>query len=67
MDITDNCQHRKVVDRRLRDWELFQDSAMYDMWCCRIVEDTDFNSPTSFHFDTKELAEQFLSLIELST
>lgn len=67
MDITDNYQHRKVVDRRLRDWELFQDSAMYDMWCCRLVGDDQFNSTTSFHFDTLTEAEQFLTLIKVST
>lgn len=58
---------KRVVDRRLRDWEMFQDPTMYDMWCCRLVGDLSFNSPTSFHFDTRQQAEQFLSLIELST
>ena len=31
-------------------YELYCDSAYYDMWCVRNVNDNRFQSPTSFHF-----------------
>ena len=47
-------------------WELFCDSSFFDMFCVRPKGDRDFNSPRSFHFETKEDAEKFKELIEKS-
>lgn len=46
------------------EYELFSDSAYYDMWCVRNRDDRRFDSPTSFHFDTRTEAEMFKMLIE---
>lgn len=56
----------QVTDKRNRLWELFLDESYYHQWCVRIKEDRDFNSPTSFHFDTFEQARDFLNLISIS-
>lgn len=46
-----------------RVYEIFVDTSYYDMWCVRDVSDKDFNSKTSWHFSTKEEAEQYCKLI----
>lgn len=45
-------------------YEMFLDEAYYDMWCVRNLNDKRFDSPTSFHFNTKAEAQTFLNLIE---
>lgn len=52
-----------ITDGRRREWELFSDRGYFDMVCVRCTDDTDFNSPTSFHFRTRKEAERFLKLI----
>lgn len=47
-----------------REREIFCDLAYYNMWCVREIHDRKFDSVTSFHFVTKEKAEQFLTLIK---
>lgn len=47
-------------------YELYCDSAYYDMWCVRNVNDNRFQSPTSFHFMKKTDAEEFKRLIEIA-
>lgn len=61
-------QSTKVSARLLLpiEYELFQDSSYYDMWCVRSIHDTRFNSPKSFHFISKEMAENFKQLIEVA-
>lgn len=46
-------------DKRGRTWELFIDPCYWEMTCVRLMDDRDFNSPTSFHFMTLKEAEQF--------
>ena len=40
-------------------WEVFVDYCYYDCVCVRLKADRDFNSNTSFHFDTQQQADQF--------
>ena len=47
-------------------YELYCDSAYYDMWCVRNINDKRFQSPTSFHFIHKADAEEFKRLIEIA-
>jgi hypothetical protein len=58
---------KTVKDRRGREWETFIDRGYFDMTCVRWVEDKDFNSPTSFHFDTYKEAAEFMDLIGVSS
>jgi hypothetical protein len=58
---------KTVKDRRGREWETFIDRGYFDMTCVRWVEDKNFNSPTSFHFDTPAEAYQFMKLLEVSS
>lgn len=51
------------TDKRGREWEVFVDVAYYHMICVRVKEDRSFNSPTSFHFQTDDEAQEFLSLV----
>jgi hypothetical protein len=55
----------KSVDRCGREWEMFCDTYYYGMWCVRLTSDREFDS-LRFHFDNRELAEQFLTLITMS-
>ncbi len=48
------------------DWEIFCDTAYYDMWAVREKGDTSFDSPRLFHFIGKEDAETFKALLEKS-
>jgi hypothetical protein len=48
------------------DFEIFNDSGYYGMWCVRNANDKRFCSPWSFHFDKQEDAERFKELIEIS-
>lgn len=54
-------------DKRGREWETFVDMCYYDCICVRVKSDRGFNSPTSFHFDTREQAMQFVELIKVSS
>lgn len=54
----------KFTDKRGREWEVFVDQWYYDSVCVRLVEDRDFNSNTSFHFDTQQQADQFVELLK---
>ena len=58
---------REFTDRRGRTWEIFTDLSYYDMVCVRAKHDRDFNSPTSFHFATRDQAEAFARLVEIAT
>lgn len=49
-----------------QDYEIFIDNCCYDMWCVRNTNDRRFDSPTSFHFNRKEDAEEFLRLISIA-
>jgi len=54
-------------DKRGREWETFVDLSYFDCICVRLKSDRDFNSPTSFHFDTRKQAEQFVELLKVSS
>ena len=54
-------------DKRGREWETFIDMCYYDYICVRVKSDRNFNSTTSFHFDTQQQAEQFVELLKLSS
>lgn len=58
---------RECKDKRKREWEMFSDISYFDMICVRVKDDRDFNSPTSFHFTTREKANAFMDLIEVSS
>jgi len=51
-------------DKRGREWEVFIDACYFDMVCVRVKEDRDFNSPTSFHFNTMAEASQFADVLK---
>ena len=53
-------------DKRGREWEVFIDDSYYGMFCVRVKDDRDFNSPVSFHFMVKEKALQFVELLKES-
>ena len=53
-------------DKRGREWETF-DVCYYDCICVRVKSDRDFDSATSFHFDTTEQAEKFVELLKVSS
>ena len=52
------------IDKRGRGWEMFIDHSYFDYFCVRLVSDRDFNSNTSFHFNTIEQAQQFVELLK---
>ena len=52
------------TDKRGREWEMFTDRSYFDCICVRLVSDRDFNSNTSFHFNTIEQAKQFVELLK---
>ena len=52
------------TDKRGREWEMFTDRSYFDCICVRLVSDRDFNSNTSFHFNTIEQAQQFVELLK---
>ena len=54
----------KFTDNRGREWEMFTDRSYFDCICVRLVSDRDFNSNTSFHFNTIEQAQQFVELLK---
>ena len=54
----------KFTDKRGREWEVFTDLCYFDCICVRLVSDRDFNSNTSFHFDTDTQAQQFIELLK---
>lgn len=47
-----------------REYEIFKDESYYDMWCVRDITDKDFNSRTSWHFDSHSQAFMFFNLIK---
>lgn len=53
-------------DKRGREWEIFQDLVYYDLWCVRQVDDRQFDSPLSFHFEREIDAINFLALVSKS-
>lgn len=57
-------KENKFTDKRSREWEIFQDLAYYDMICVRTVDNRDFNSPLSFHFNTYTDAYLFAYLLK---
>ena len=52
------------TDKRGREWEVFVDLCYFDCICVRLASDRDFNSNTSFHFDTIEQVKQFIELLK---
>lgn len=56
----------KFIDKRGREWEVFVDLSYYDSVCVRIANDRDFNSNTSFHFDTQQQTDQFVELLKIA-
>lgn len=54
----------KFIDKRGREWEVFVDMSYFDCVCVRLVCDRDFNSNTSFHFDTNKQAMDFVELLK---
>ena len=54
----------KFTDNRGREWEMFTDRSYFDCICVRLASDRDFNSNTSFHFNTIEQAQQFVELLK---
>ena len=57
----------KFTDKRGREWEVFVDHCYYDCVCVRLKADRDFNSNTSFHFDTQQQADQFVELLKIAS
>ena len=56
----------KFIDKRNRVWEVFVDRCYFDRVCVRLKADRDFNSNTSFHFDTQQQADQFVELLKIA-
>ncbi len=56
-----------VTDKRGVVWEMFSDSSYFDMIAVKPQHETNFNSMSVFHFNDKEDAEKFLTLLEKST
>jgi hypothetical protein len=58
----------KFKDKREREWEWFVDDCYYHRTCVRLccTGGRDFNSQTSFHFNTTEQALQFVELLKES-
>lgn len=54
----------KFTDKRGREWETFVDRSYFDCICVRLACDRDFNSQTSFHFNTYEQAKKFVELLK---
>ena len=54
----------KFTDKRGREWEMFTDRSYFDCIYVRLVSDRDFNSDTSFHFNTDTQAQQFVELLK---
>lgn len=54
----------KFTDKRGREWEVFVDMSYFDCVCVRLASDKDFNSNTSFHFDTDKQANDFVELLK---
>ena len=46
-----------------RTYKMFLDESYFGMWCVRDILDRDFNSRTSWHFASKEDAENLLNLL----
>lgn len=55
------------TDKRGRTWEWFIDESYYHMTCVRLKGETDFNSPLSFHFNTSDIASEFVNLLKQSS
>ena len=55
----------KFTDKRGREWEVFVDHCYFD--CVRTAKDKDFNSNTSFHFNTQQQADQFVELLKIAS
>ena len=47
-------------------YEIYQDSSYYDLWCVRNTNDKRFDSPMSFHFENKDDAIKFKVLLEMA-
>ena len=56
-----------VIDKRSRKWEMFYDHSYYGLYCVRLKEDKQFNSQTSFHFESRNMAIDFLELLSHSS
>ena len=56
----------EFTDKLNRVWEVFVDRFYYDCVCVRLKADRDFNSNTSFHFDTQQQADQFVELLKIA-
>ena len=57
----------EFTDKRNRVWEVFVDYCYYDCVCVRLKADRDFNSNTSFHFDTQQQADKFVELLKIAS
>ena len=56
----------EFIDKSNRVWEVFVDRCYFDCVCVRLKADRDFNSNTSFHFNTQQQAEQFVELLKIA-
>ena len=56
----------EFIDKRNRVWEVFVDLSYFDCICVRLAKDRDFNSNTSFHFNTQQQADQFVELLKIA-
>lgn len=54
-------------DQRGNVWEWFGDISYYDMICVRMKGDRNFDSLTSFHFNTIQEAADFVYLLSRSS
>ena len=57
----------EFIVKRSRVEEVFVDYCYYDCVCVRLKADRDFNSNTSFHFDTQQQADQFVELLKIAS
>lgn len=67
LEISEVGLFEDFTDKRNRTWEWFVDEGYYHMTCVRLKNCRKFNSDTSFHFDTTELAGMFVKLLRVST
>lgn len=59
--------YNDFTDKRGRVWEWFVDECYYQMVCVRPKGVKDFNNEMSFHFNTDDLARQFVNLVAISS
>jgi len=57
----------EFTDKRNRVLISYHHYCYYDCVCVRLKADRDFNSNTSFHFDTQQQADQFVELLKIAS